>query len=86
MTLWNDTTDCIDADYDQVTKQELSFVDVKAVEMQVKQELVQVIQEVASDDNVGGMGAATGGIDAMDLDVALAREDNALPACMQVTK
>jgi hypothetical protein len=61
VTLWNDTTDRIDAAYDQVTKRELSFMDAQAVETQVEQELARVIQALELDGHAGGTGAVTGG-------------------------
>jgi hypothetical protein len=86
ITLKSDTSDHIDKAYEKVSKREISYKEMKAIEQQIKAELARTMQELESEVKAGGKAAAGVCRDDMDLDAMLAAKDNTPPACKQVTK
>jgi hypothetical protein len=84
--LKSDAADRIDEAYEKVSKREISYEEMKAIEQWVKAELACVMQELKSGVNAGGKAAAGVHEDDMDLDATLAAKDNTPPARRQVTK
>jgi hypothetical protein len=86
ITLQNDASDRIDEAYERVSRREISYDEMKAVESQVNAELVHAMQELESGVEAGGNTAAGVRGDNMDLDAMPAAKDNTPPARKQVAK
>jgi hypothetical protein len=86
ITLQNDASDHINEAYKKVSKREISYEEMKAIEKRVEAELACTMQELESGVKAGGKAAAGVCGDNMDLDAMPAAKDNTLPACKQVAK
>jgi hypothetical protein len=84
--LQSDAADRIDEAYDKVSKHEILYEEMKAIEQWVEAELVCAMQELKSGVETGGKAAAGVRGDDMDLDTMPAAKNNTLPACKQVAK
>jgi hypothetical protein len=85
ITLKSDALDCIDEAYEKVSKREISFEEMKAIEQRVEAELARAMQELESVE-AGGKAAAGVRRDDMDLDATPAAKNNTPPARKQVAK
>jgi hypothetical protein len=86
IALQSAATDCIDEAYEKVSKREISYEEMKAIEQRVEAELARAMQELESGVEAGGKVAAGVRGDDMDLDATPAAKDNTPPARKQVTK